>query len=218
MERMWFYLHENQQKGPIKQDELISLLQQAILPADTQIWTEGMPDWQPASATSLTAQYAQPSAGRPTAVTVFGIINIVFGGLGLLSIPLVVVAMLIPKAGGTAIAPSQSMQMFLFLSYGVRLVLSCVLLAGGIGLLNRRNWARQITYCYGWFTIAWVVFSVTASIIIANLTPAATGSEARFAAMAGVVGGVCGGIIGSIYPIFAVVYMRKPHIIAACNR
>jgi uncharacterized RDD family membrane protein YckC len=43
----WFYADGTQQKGPVSEVELASLVQQGAIKAETLVWREGQPDWQP---------------------------------------------------------------------------------------------------------------------------------------------------------------------------
>ncbi|MFN3495358.1 MAG: DUF4339 domain-containing protein, partial [Hydrogenophaga sp.] len=44
----WFYAEGNrQQRGPLASDELIALYQSSRIAADTLVWRDGMPQWQP---------------------------------------------------------------------------------------------------------------------------------------------------------------------------
>jgi hypothetical protein len=46
---MWYYSQNNQQMGPVPEDQLKSMLRGSSLPATTLVWKEGMSDWKPAS-------------------------------------------------------------------------------------------------------------------------------------------------------------------------
>jgi uncharacterized RDD family membrane protein YckC len=43
----WFYADGTQQKGPVSEVELTSLVQQGAIKPETLLWREGQPDWQP---------------------------------------------------------------------------------------------------------------------------------------------------------------------------
>lgn len=43
----WFYISNNEQKGPATDEELAELVQQGIVSAETQVWREGMAEWKP---------------------------------------------------------------------------------------------------------------------------------------------------------------------------
>lgn len=52
---MWYYGQNNQPVGPIEEDAIRALIQEGKLTAQTQVWREGMANWQPLSATGLAA-------------------------------------------------------------------------------------------------------------------------------------------------------------------
>jgi uncharacterized RDD family membrane protein YckC len=45
----WFYAENGQQKGPVSDSDLASLAENGALRAETLLWREGLPDWQPLS-------------------------------------------------------------------------------------------------------------------------------------------------------------------------
>lgn len=45
----WFYAEGTQQKGPVSDADLAGLARQGVVKAETLIWREGLPDWQPLS-------------------------------------------------------------------------------------------------------------------------------------------------------------------------
>ena len=55
----WYYAQDGQQRGPVSDAEFDELTKAGMIQADTLVWREGMPDWQP---------YAQASAA-PAAET-----------------------------------------------------------------------------------------------------------------------------------------------------
>lgn len=216
MERMWYYMHENSQKGPVSQAELTNLIQQGVIQGETYVWTEGMADWQPAASMNLSAQIPSMGRLRPTVVTVFAVLNIVFGGLGLLCSPIGIAGMLIEQPGMPVY--SGATLVFAMFSTGLGMIMSGVLLAAGIGLLNQKRWARQTSYFYGWFAIVWGIISIVITLVAMISEAPAVNGEAATAGIIGAISGACGGLIGLIYPIFLVIYMRKTTIIEACHR
>ena len=68
--RMWYYSQNNQQLGPVSEEQLKSLLSSASLPGSSLVWKEGMTDWKPVTeipelAMALTV--SSPSAYTPPA-------------------------------------------------------------------------------------------------------------------------------------------------------
>lgn len=59
----WYYAVDAEQRGPIERTKLQVMLDTGQLPADTEVWREGMADWAPAAAVpGLMAPRAQPRA------------------------------------------------------------------------------------------------------------------------------------------------------------
>src|SRR5438105_8749554 len=85
---------------------------------------------------------------RPVSVTVLGVLNMLFGMLGMLAILISATALLIePGSLGSAGSPKSTIR----LGFGV---LSCVvLLVSGVGLLGMKAWARKLSIVYAVFSI-----------------------------------------------------------------
>jgi hypothetical protein len=154
-EREWYYAKEGQQYGPVSESSLIELFRNRTLGPQTQVWTQQLKDWCKASeidwllsatgpTSAMTPATAAPSPGaeRPAAVTVFGILNIVFGALGLLSMPCAVFIMLVmpPKI----MNPSRSVKAWLMFSYLIGFMRTILLIVVGIGLLKLKAWAPKM--------------------------------------------------------------------------
>ncbi len=65
---MWYYSTNNQQQGPVTEDQLAKLLQTLTISPNTLVWKEGMPQWATLSQTELSRLLpAQASAPYPPA-------------------------------------------------------------------------------------------------------------------------------------------------------
>lgn len=65
----WYYSLNNQQQGPVSEEQLRDLIAQGIISHQTLVWREGMPDWAPYQ----TVAAASPSsAGAPAVSTASG--------------------------------------------------------------------------------------------------------------------------------------------------
>ncbi|WP_050024364.1 RDD family protein [Verrucomicrobium sp. BvORR034] len=60
----WFYSENGQQKGPISDMELTTLVRGGTIPTNTLVWREGLPDWQPLS--QVRPDLTQVSPATPT--------------------------------------------------------------------------------------------------------------------------------------------------------
>ena len=56
----WFYISNNEQKGPATDAELAELIQQGAVSAETQVWKEGMAEWKPYGEVALPAATPPP--------------------------------------------------------------------------------------------------------------------------------------------------------------
>ena len=215
----WFYRLNDQQVGPVGQDQIIHLVTQQVLTADSYVWSEGMENWQRVEQIAELAAFlpAGQSGQRPTSVTVLAILNIVFGGLGLLCSPFGIISLLMPQPH-SPFQLSEAMKQFSLFGYALGFVFAIVLLASGIGLLNRKKWAHQAAYIYGWVAICWGIIGAIANGIMFSSSLKGVSPEAMPMVVGGIVGGICGGMLGLIYPIILIIFLRKPHVIEACNK
>lgn len=226
--RMWYYLRESEQIGPVGVDELLRLLDEGTITPDTYIWAEGMPEWLPAGQVAelggrmtpagLAGQLPPPGAVRPTSVTAFGILNIIFGGLGLLCTPVALLPFFLPAKMQAGAEMGPGMKAYLLVSIVIGFFANILLVSTGIGLLNLKRWARQWSCYYGWFAIVMGVVGITITILMSASNLQGATEERMAGEIGGLIGGMCGGIIGLIYPIFLIVYMRRPNVIEACQR
>ncbi len=53
VERVWHYVQDGQSVGPIPESEMLRMLGEGRLGADTLVWTESMTDWTPAGRLEL---------------------------------------------------------------------------------------------------------------------------------------------------------------------
>jgi hypothetical protein len=218
-ERQWYYAIGQQQHGPVPETELLELFRLAAIGPDNYVWTDGFTDWQKASQVDVLAPlFSQlPAAssvapGRPTSVTVFGILNIVFGSLGLVCLPF---SLFITFGMPQMWNPSDIVIIWLIITHIVSLICTIFLLTLGIGLLRLRAWARKWTLVYGWFTVAWAVIGSVVNLLLI------TSGEFGYAeeTLPSALGGTCGGLIGGlIYPVLLIIFMQKSNVKDACIR
>jgi hypothetical protein len=87
---------------------------------------------------------------KPTSVTVFGVLNCVFGGMGLLCTPFSIFGMVMVGKTMEMVPPYK---IFLLVSSFIGIGFSIWLLVLGVGLLTFKNWARRGSVIYAWITI-----------------------------------------------------------------
>jgi hypothetical protein len=158
---------------------------------------------------------------RPTSVTVFGVLNLVFSLWGLLGIALAAVVLFSGafSQGAAGIPSSPFLDGWTRTMVVAGLVASGVLFASGIGLLRMRPWARIAAIGYA----AYALVTTLAGLVVNWLYvlrpmmeqfqqqrgPEATG------AMIGAIAGIVGGLIGLIFPVLLWYFMTRPHVVAA---
>ncbi len=165
----------------------------------------------------------QPPLERPRTATAFGVLNIVFAGLGLIGV-ISSVAMFASSAASDnpVIKIMQENPTFMLWNkiwIPLGLLTIGVLLAAGIGLLRLKPWARKLSVFYA----IWAIGTGLAGMVVSYLflvrpmveeASRKSGAESA-AAIGGAVGAVFGGCIGMVYPILLLIFMTRPKLIAA---
>jgi len=141
---------------------------------------------------------------RPTAVTVFGILNCVFGGIGMMCAPAGV--LLIPLMEKQMQVTSGD-KMWMLVSGIVGFIFSAWLLTMGIGLLMFKGWARMGSIVYACFYIPWILLTA-----ILNFIDMSQQFASNPEAVPGYIGGACGGILGLIYPVLLLIFMNTAKV------
>lgn len=153
---------------------------------------------------------------RPTVATVFGILNIAFGTLGVLCGPLSLLIFVMPGQERNPVVRLVH-ENGAFLAY--TLTAACVgflaagaLIAAGIGLLGMKPWARITSMAYG---IVSIVMTMTGTVVnlfvLLPLIGESSGPEAA-GVIGGVIGGSLGGCISLIYPTLLLIFMTRPSV------
>jgi hypothetical protein len=155
------------------------------------------------------------AAERPTGVTVFGVLNIVFGGMGILCTPFSILGIfvgdLIPM-GESSIEIAAGYKIYLMVSSVVGIGFSAWLLVLGIGLLKFKRWARRGSVIYSVIAIVWGIAGIGLGVLALSLGWMAA-PQGQLPAMAGgMVGGMCGGIISLIYPVLLLIFMQTAKV------
>lgn len=204
-ERLWYYAMNQQQYGPVAESEILRLISSRSIGPQTYVWTDGFTDWQQASQVSRFAPLFQNSQLRPASVTVFGILNIVFGSLGLICTPFSLALIFITPEQQNL---TEITKLWLIIGSALGFCLNILLLSLGIGLLRLKASARKWSIIYGWFVIFWVVIGTAVNILLLLTGQYGYTDQQMTPAVAGAFGGLIGGLA---YPILLIVFMmRKP--------
>jgi hypothetical protein len=111
---------------------------------------------------------------------------------------------------------------WLKISVVLGIIVSVALLVAGIGLLNLKPWARTLSIIYGIYTIIMTIIGdvINYFLLIQPMLQQAHNQQGPEAAgaMGGAIGGLFGGCIGMIYPILLLIFMTRPHVVAAFNQ
>jgi hypothetical protein len=171
---------------------------------------------------------------RPTAVTVFGILNIIFGVLGLTCTPVGLLmstftgSMMedMPETAQMQQAPwlemmnNPAMKTYTYVSTALGMVAAALLLAAGIGLLKLRPWARMVSIGYAVYAILSVIVGGIFSYYFVYAPMFENMSSEGGPEAAGFYGGMIGGMFGGfcfslIYPVLLLIFMFLPGVKAA---
>jgi hypothetical protein len=166
---------------------------------------------------------------RPTSVTVFGILNIVFAALGFMGIGFAILMMFAPAAFQAKnpvldlMRQSPALTAYTNISTVIGAAFVFILVAAGIGLLMFRPWGRILSIVYGIYTIASVLVSAAVNYCFL-LTPLLEKQAAlppgpeKAGAIGGIIGVFIGPCFGLIYPIVLLIFMYRPNVVAALGR
>lgn len=178
----------------------------------------------------ISASSQQPAAPlmKPTSVTVFGILHLIFGAFSLCGIGFSLLIFVVPdlfQQPGMAQNPALDLmnnndgyRVFLAVSLVVGLVATVILLIAGLGLLNGKPFGRRLSIVYGWYGVVSTVAGCAANFywsfgptleMIQNLPE---GPE-KFGATFGLVAGLIGSALGLVYPVLLLVFMNRTIVI-----
>ena len=154
-------------------------------------------------------------APKPGSIKVFGILNVVFGAIGLICGGfgfLTLVVMQSSSDMGDAIQSAMSAQYsggymtFIMFAAVIGLLLNIFLLTCGIGLLKERNWGRTWSLGYAVLGIIHAAVGAIGAVIFA---------QAGQAAIVASFGAIIGTAIGVIYPICILIFLTRPNVVEA---
>lgn len=205
---------DGKEYGPVSADDLRRWIAEGRVNAQTRVQAEGGADWRPLgefpelNLAALATPLAPPSPGpakAPTFIKVFSILNMVFGGLGLICTPINFIS--IPMAMQT-LGHSALMKSYLIFSSLWGFVGAVVLLASGIGLWKLRAWARKLAV--GYSVLALILGLAGIAVVLSAFGDLSAGNEMeRAQKIGGIVGGVIGGLVGLLYNVLLIVFLNR---------
>jgi hypothetical protein len=160
---------------------------------------------------------------RPTSVTVFGVLNIVFGALGLLSTAFTGAAVFLAEAQQRQMPGVEELnpvwEGWLRIIVVVSIVAAFVLITSGFGLLGLRRWGRVLAIVYAVYAITSCALGVVMQYVFVAqpLLEQQDNPNNREAAMMMVGVSLVSSCAGLIYPLLLWYFMSRPHVVAAFN-
>ena len=142
---------------------------------------------------------------KPAAVTVFGVINCVFGGIGVLSTPISIFRLIL---GSKIIEIVWGYKICLLISYIVGIGFSAWLLVLGTGLLKFKEWARRGSVIYSIIAIVWHIARSGLYLVALSLGWL---TMAQGQLMAFVVG-IFSLVGGLVYPVLLLIFMQTSKV------
>ena len=163
---------------------------------------------------------------RPVSTLVLGILNLVFGAMGLLGIAMTIAMMFIPQPKSPnpnpfmrLIQENEGYALFMKISVPLGLVASVVLLLAGVGLLRLRLWGRHLSIGYAIYAIIAAVVGAAANCyflmpLLEKASRMPAGPE-QMGLIVGAISGMVGGCVGILYPAILLFFMFRPNVVAA---
>lgn len=162
-----------------------------------------------------------PPASRPPSLSVFGILNILYGVFGLCGLAGGLAVMFLVDFPQDPAFPNPALDLMktdanyrLYLQVVLVLggLMTLVLIAAGIGLLLAKAWGRTLSIGYAWYAIVSGIIGMIFNCAFVFKPMMAAAKEAQgppaIGTMGGIFGGVIGGLLGLTYPILLLIFMN----------
>ena len=188
-----------------------------------------MSQYQPPTGPMNYASPQMPTPSpRPTSVTVFAILGIIFGSLGVLG-----TLCTLPQYLGVKFAPNPVMDemrkdpLLMSLTIGglvVGLVLAILELYSSIGMLSLKPGTRRLFVLFAILTIVVTIASIVLTLLVTNprmqevtqrsvqSNPQLNTPQMKTIMQYSSYGGVCMSVVMLIWPILILYFMTRPHV------
>ncbi len=209
----YFYIGaDNQAVGPVEGHAVMELRRKGLLADHTRVASEGDAIWRTyadffRSGESVPLPPPLPALPPPVAVRVFGILNIVFGSMGLLCFPLTAGLMAAIVLGKTQTEFGPLHNGWLVFSVVLGVFLAGGLLLSGIGLCRFREWGRKLALVCAGVDIAQ---KLMASVVNMNTSPLISDHQLDCPKYwLGLALLLVALVIGLAYPVALVFFLRR---------
>ena len=154
-------------------------------------------------------------APKPASIKVFGILNIVFGAMGLIcggaGVLFFFLATQSPEISNEfnrefSNQYAEGYITFLLITSCFGAILSLILIVCGVGLLREQNWGRT-------GSLGYAAFQTLYSLASAGVSMTMVKSDELFIFSAG--GAMCGVLFALIYPICILFFLTRPSVVEA---
>ena len=176
----------------------------------------------PYRPSELTAAAADPQP-PPRSITVFGILNLVFGMMGIFGGVMFFIVLgatnvsEIPNPAMDAMKNSAFFNVWTWISTIGGLLASIVLVVSGIALLLKKDIGRRLAIYYAYYALFMAVVGVVLSIIYVYAPMWADLQDSPVAAITVFAGAVIGTALSLLYPALILYFLNKPAVVQALN-
>ena len=140
---------------------------------------------------------------KPVSITVFGVLNIIYGGLFILLTPISIFGYIAEGWKGDISYREMTWSLFnIIIGFGVTIWLVIL----GIGLLKLKKWARRGCVVYGWVDIVYILLAAIADIIFISLGWIKMFSNEGM--LANISTEFLNIVISLIYPVLLLIFMK----------
>jgi hypothetical protein len=173
----------------------------------------------PAQHQPLGTPPAGPASGPGTGLLILGIVEIIFGALGLLTAPLLMLTRTLARDPVSrqvqALTWEGPLGVWTRISLALGFVMALALIAAGFGIIKLKPWARPLSMAYA---AAALVFTIIGQVMSAmylypvlfELVSQGTRNPVAYAAgIGGIAGGIGGGVFALVFPTVILVVMTR---------